>query len=428
MKLAFVNLGCPKNQVDLETILGGLVNDFELTQAAADADAVVINTCAFIESAKVESIDTMLELATLKSINPDFKVIVTGCMPQRYRQELQKELPEVDYFIPSVDAQQTVNELRAYFNKPYIENPYRYLLTPPHYAYVQISQGCNNRCAYCAIPLIKGDFVSRPLTAIRDDVQQLTESGVKEVMLVAQDSTFYGRDLKQDITLSQVLETLNEINELKWVRLMYTHPAHWTDALMDTFVDLPKLLPYVDMPIQHIANPVLKKMGRIADKKKTVELIEKLRNRIPNLAIRTTVINGFPGETDNDHQELLTFLQDYPFERLGAFTYSSEEGTRAHTFPDQVPQGLALERQQQVMEQQVDISLECNEAQIGKQLTVLVDEIDFADKTAYARSVWDAPEIDNTVLLPADGVKEGEFYQVEIEQADVHDLTARLLK
>jgi len=423
MNLAYLSLGCPKNKVDLETILGGLANSATIVDDIHKADAVIINTCGFIESAKRESIDSIFEIANYKALKPDLKVLVTGCLPQRYKEELATLIPEADQFFYSVPAETTLRDIQNYLNHPATEKPARHPLTPKHYAYLRIAEGCNNRCAYCAIPLIKGDFHSRPLEIVIDEAHQLVRSGVKEIMVIAQDTTYYGRDMPVNVSLDDVLLSLNNIKGLEWIRLLYTHPAHWRDSLIDVMASLSKVVPYVDIPIQHIADPVLKRMGRHTRRAEIELLISKIRDKMPDIALRTSIITGFPGETDADFAELYHFLQDVQFERLGVFTYSHEEDTRAYDLLDDVAYEVKLERQDKIMQLQADIADERNSALIGRDLTVLVDDVDVKNDVAYARSQWDAPEIDGNILLPARVVK-GEFYTARITDAHVYDLFA----
>jgi ribosomal protein S12 methylthiotransferase len=426
VKISYLNLGCPKNQVDLETILGGLSTSTTITDDVQNADAVIINTCSFIESSKRESIDAIFDIVSLKELNPNLKVLVTGCLPQRYKEEVAELIPEVDQFFYTVSAQTTSRDVQQFLQQPVDSQPRRVPLSPKHYAYLRISEGCDNRCSYCAIPLIKGRYASRPMHDILEDAHRLANEGVKELMLIAQDTTIYGHDLPGNLSLDHLLRQLHDIDGFEWIRLLYTHPAHWQDSLIDTLASLDKVVNYVDVPIQHIADPILKKMGRRVDRRGIENLIAKIREKIPAMALRTSIITGFPGETDEHFDELMAFLCNVQFERLGVFTYSHEEETRAYKMKDDVPDDVKLDRQRQIMNLQSDIAETRNASLIGKQLKVLVDEIDKKNNVAFARSEWDAPEIDGNILL-TEPVVEGEFYTVRITDSHLYDLTAELI-
>lgn len=426
MKLGYVNLGCPKNQVDLETILGGLAGQTTLVENARDADVMIVNTCSFIESSKKESIDAIFDVVSARRDNPDLKVFVAGCLPQRYKEEITELMPEVDRFFYTVDARQTLAQMKKLMNRPETDKAPRRLLNPGHYAYLRIAEGCNNRCAYCAIPLIKGNFASRPMQDVLSEAGQLADAGVKEINVIAQDTTFYGNDLADGASLIRVLSALNDLNGVEWIRLLYTHPAHWNDQLIDAVSSLEKVVPYFDVPVQHISDPILKKMGRRVTRSQIESLVQKLRSRIPGVALRTSIITGFPGETDEQFEELLDFLEETRFERLGVFTYSHEDGTRAHQWPDDIPEEVKLERQRTIMRRQDDIAQEMSAQKIGETIRVLVDEVDAEKDLALARSQWDAPEVDGNIFLPA-GVVTGEFYNARIIDANVYDLVGEIV-
>ncbi|NOY58128.1 MAG: 30S ribosomal protein S12 methylthiotransferase RimO [Calditrichaeota bacterium] len=425
MKIAYVSLGCPKNIIDLETILGGFGEHVEIVSDPTQADATLINTCAFIESSKRESIDSIFDILQIKTENPQHKVLVTGCLSQRYQEELITELPEVDGIFSMLDANKTAAQVRSFLQVENHTPVQRERITPLHYSYLRIAEGCNNRCSYCAIPLIKGRYQSRPKADILAEAQNLAQRGVKELIVVAQDTTFYGRDLPDNVALPEILFELNEIKGLEWIRLMYTHPAHWSDALIEAITGLDKVVKYIDLPIQHISDRVLKQMGRGVNRKQTVSLIDHLRQRIPGLVLRTSLIVGFPGETAEDFDELLQFIKDTGFERLGAFTYSHEEGTRAFSFSDDISDEVKADRQQQVMELQAEIAVKYNKSLIDKNLQVLIDQVDMDRKLAVGRTQWDAPEIDNSIQMPLPA-NVGEFYNVRVRSADIYDLFAEL--
>ncbi len=418
MKTAYVNLGCPKNQVDLELILGGLP-EASLCDSIEEADAVIINTCAFIEDAKRESIDAVLEAAAVKQRRPELKILVSGCLPQRYREELAKLIPEVDRFFFSTDIRQTVRNIQSCLELP-TKEPMRRLLSPLHYAYLRIADGCDNRCAYCAIPLIKGGLRSRPLQEIVDEAKLLAERGTKELLLTAQDITAYGID-RGDAELPLLLEALNEIDGVEWIRLLYTHPAHWNERLIDELASLPKVVHYADIPIQHIADSVLKRMNRRTARADIERLIEKLRSRVPDVALRTTVLVGFPGESEAEFRQLVNFLEEADFAHLGVFTYSHEEETAAYRLPDDVPQRVKKERKEEIEALHMNLVEARNAAFIGRTLRVLADESGSAGSPGLGRSAYQAPEIDGNILLPPN-VKPGEFYEVRITDVELFDL------
>jgi ribosomal protein S12 methylthiotransferase len=421
VKIAYVSLGCPKNVSDLESMLGSLAAQAEITEIPSEADATIINTCAFIESAKTEAIDTILNILQIKSENPDHKVIVTGCLPQRYKEEISELLPEVDWFVPFVDAEKATIAVFDFLGKKYEKVASRKRISPNHYGYLKISEGCNNRCSYCAIPLIKGNYKSFPKQMVLEEAHKLVESGVKELIVVAQDTTVYGRDLNQQYLIQHLLNDLNDIPELKWIRLMYTHPARWTDELIETVAGLDKIVKYIDLPIQHISDRMLKKMGRHVNRKQVENLIEKLRLNIPDLALRTSIIVGFPGETQQDFEELHQFIEETKFDRLGTFTYSKEEGTRAYKFEDSVAEHVKTERLEKIMESQAEIACLINEKLVGRNIDVMVDTVEHGH--SIGRSQWDAPEVDNSIHVPYE-LNIGNIVNLEIVDADNYDLYA----
>jgi len=424
VKVAYVSLGCPKNVVDLETILGGL-DGIEIVEDSYQADATIINTCAFITSAKQESIDAIFDIVQIKQELPKHKILVTGCLPQRYRDELAKEIPEVDAFFPFTDVQATLAGIRQFFHAHNCEAVGRKLITPSHYAYLRIAEGCDNRCSYCAIPLIKGDYKSRPKAEILEEAHRLVESGVRELVLVAQDTTYYGWEQGEKYALANLLRALNEIPALKWIRLMYTHPAHWTKRLIEAVAELDKVVKYIDLPTQHASKRLLRQMGRKISRARIESLINELRSDIPGSALRTSLIVGFPGETDEDFAELLQFVSDMRFERLGVFTYSHEEGTRAFKMEDNVSEDTKLLRQQEIMELQAEIAAKQNRKLLGKTVEIVIDEADPGGKRSFGRTQWDAPEIDGTVILPEE-LRVGCFVKATITSADTYDLFAAM--
>lgn len=426
MKVAYISLGCPKNVSDLENILGDLAAHVEIVTDPHKADLTLINTCAFIESSKTEAIDTIFEALQIKETNPHHKVIVTGCLPQRYQQELLEEIPEVDLFIPLIDAEKTSRILFDFLGKKYEKVSNRKRITPAHYGYLKIAEGCNNRCSYCAIPLIKGQFKSFEIDQIMNDACQLVESGAKELIVVAQDTTYYGRESKGNESISKILQQLSLIKDVNWIRLMYTHPAHWSQELVETIGGLDKVVKYIDLPIQHISNRLLKKMKRHVSRQDIEQLILKLRDKIQGLALRTSVIVGFPGETETEFYELLNFIEEIKFERLGAFSYSQEDGTKAFAFKDDVPAKVKNERLNQIMEKQSAIAYSNNEKLFGQEVDILVDEFDSKNGISICRSQWDAPEVDNNVLIKK-RLNVGHFYKAKINGIDFFDVTATIV-
>jgi len=422
MKVSYISLGCPKNSIDLETILGGLTGGAEVTPNPAEADAVIVNTCAFIHPAKEESIETILEVARLKKRKERLKLLVTGCLPQRYRNELAREMPEVDAFFFSTDVETTRQEVRSFLQIAGAGEA-RYRFGAGHYAYLRIADGCDNRCHYCAIPLIKGGYQSRSIDEIVTEAGQLAASGAVELLLVAQDTTYYGRDRRESNSLHRLLELLAEIDGIRWIRLLYTHPAHWYPELVDAVAKLDKVVKYIDLPIQHIADPVLARMGRTTSRAQIERLIACLRQSIPDLALRTSLIVGHPGETEYEFNELLRFIEQTRFERLGVFTYSAEEGTKAAVWSDDLPDSIKAARRDEIMELQAELSEERNQALIGQEVTVLIDEYDADRHRSIGRTPWDAPEIDNSVTV-AGRFSPGTLVQARVVAADIYDLAA----
>lgn len=419
MKLFPISLGCPKNAVDLQIVLNGVCGSGDIVHDVSEADVMLINTCAFIDTAKQEAIDTILDAVELKREKPHLKIIVTGCLPQRFKQQLRAEIPEVDIYIYDTETRHMVERVRNFLPQKKRVEREPIALFPRHSVYVKISDGCNNRCSYCAIPLIKGDYKSRPPADIIEETRQFVQRGAREINLVAQDSTYYGRDLPGDVSLAELLEKLDKIQNVDWIRLLYTHPAHWDNRLVDAVAKLETVVKYVDLPIQHISDRILERMGRKIKRADIEKLIDRLRQSIPGVVLRTSIIVGFPGETADDFEELVDFIQTTRFERLGVFVYSHEEGTRAYRLSDDVPYEIKLQRQQDLLDEQADISESFNRSLIGRELLILVDELD--KEKAVGRTQWDAPEIDNRVLISSD-VDVGNFYRVKITDADTFEM------
>ncbi len=435
-----VSLGCPKNQMDAVLMLAKLEKaGYTITAESGLADVVIVNTCGFIEDAKRESIDNILEFAQLKKEGQIKRIIVTGCLAERYQQELVKELPECDSVLglgangDIVEAVRTVTDGESLHRFPPKEcwslEGDRLQTTPHFFAYLRIADGCDNRCTYCAIPLIRGSLRSRPMENILAEAKKLVADGVKELVLVAQDTTVYGQDLYGEVRLPALLKELCRIDGLAWIRLLYCYPEHITDELLDVMASEEKVLPYMDMPLQHASGKVLRAMNRPGDRASLTALVRRIREKVPNITLRTTVMTGFPSETKQDFEELCTFIQDAQFERLGCFAYSAEEGTPAAALPDQVPEKVKCRRRDIVMEEQSRISDRHNEAMIGKTLTVLVESFDKYAECWFGRSEGDAPDIDGKVFfIPTARVQAGDFVRVTITDTMDWDLIGEMVE
>jgi len=441
MKIGIVSLGCPKNLVDSEVMVGLLEKDgYEVSEDLTESDLVIVNTCSFIKDAKEESIDTIMELAKLKKDGKLKKLLVAGCLPQRYKEDLANELKEVDGFvginsIPDIGkvVQDTLNGKRVIHieNTRYLyshDTPRR-LIAPSHSVYIKVAEGCDNRCSYCIIPEIRGHYTSRPMESIVEEADNLVENGAKEINLISQDTTFYGKDIYGRYALSELLKKLARIDGIKWLRLLYTHPAHFTDELIDTIADEISICKYIDLPLQHISDNILERMGRNVTKCEILSLLKKLRERIAGLVLRTSFIVGFPGETEDEFKELLDFIEEIRFERLGVFTYSKEEDTPAYGFDFHVNEGTKRKRLNAVMELQKSISQEYNQSLSGKKFQVLVDEIDDKDRhLVIARTYGDAPEVDGQVFVKSCRVcSKGEFLDVKVIDTYEYDLVAETI-
>lgn len=430
-KVSIVTLGCSKNDIDSGQMRGVLDESrFLFTDQVTDAEVIVVNTCGFIDAAKEESIDTILDLAKLKESGKLETLLLAGCLAQRYPDELLESIPEADGIlgpghIRSINEaiEQAENHEKPIFaaslENDYIEEARREEVSVTEY--VKISEGCNNRCAYCIIPYLKGNNRSRTMEHILDEIRHLVERGTREVILIGQNTTDYGIDLYRRYALVDLLKALRDIEDLRWVRILYAYPDHFDDALIDEMKNNPKILPYIDIPIQHVADPVLKGMNRKTDRRAIESLITRLRSAMPDIAIRSTFLLGFPGETDEDFQEVLDFLEDYPLERAGAFAYSREEGTPAATMADQVADDVKEARVDAFMAAQMDQSERLMEKQVGRTLEVLVTEI--TEEGAIGRSYLDAPDIDGMVSIYTDeNLAVGDFIKVEITESTAYDL------
>lgn len=418
--IGMISLGCPKNLVDSEAILADFVKrGFKVIDETAKADVVVVNTCAFIEDAKRESIDTILDLIELKKQGRIKKIIVAGCLPQRYEKALRKEMAEIDIF----------HGVRKFSNA---DPDDRLLITPKHFAYVKISEGCDNRCSYCVISKIRGPYKSRNQEAILKEIDTLykkSKDGLKEVNLISQDLTYYGMDLYGKLSLAKFLGRINK--NIKWIRLLYAHPAHFTDELISTIRDNAQICKYVDLPVQHINDRILYKMGRKVTKKQILDLIAKLRKNIPDIAIRSSLIVGMPGETEKEFKELLQFIKDIKFERLGIFTYSREEDTSAYNFKGQVSDKIKKERFDKAMQLQQEVAKQVNANFLGRTLQILIDEKKGNDY--IGRTYADAPEVDGQVFIRDVGanghsplLKIGEFVDAKIVDTMEYDLVGEI--
>ena len=447
-KVGFISLGCPKNLVDSEVMMGRLQQSgYQITTDAAEADTLVVNTCGFIDAAKKESVEAILEAARLKSEGRCRRLVVAGCLVERYRDELRAEMPEVDAFIGTsqLDAITSVcdektktlslpvlplgNQTATYL---YDESTPRTLATPGHFAYVKIAEGCDRPCAFCFIPQMRGHFRSRRFGSVVAEGRALAEKGVKEIILVAQDSSRYGEDLGQQDGLAHLLRELARLDGVEWVRAMYTYPTHVSDLFLDVMAEEPKAVKYLDLPLQHASQSVLKLMRRGGNRASLERLIERCRRRVPGLTVRTTFITGFPGETDDDFAELQSFVRNVEFDRVGVFTYSDEEGTPAYELPDKVDPKIAARRRAQLMREQKRISLRKNRARVGETVRVLFEgESKETELLWQGRTEGQAPDVDGCVLIndaPEDRAPQpGDFVNVEITEAQEYDLVGRIV-
>ena len=439
VKVGMVSLGCPKNQMDAELMLAKIEQaGFEITADSGYADVVIVNTCGFIADAKAESIENILEFAQLKKEKQIKKIIVTGCLAQRYQQELADEIPECDAVlglganediadvICHVMAGETIRSFPS--RDSWCLDGSRVLTTPHFFAYLRIADGCDNRCTYCAIPNIRGNLRSRSMENVLAEAEGLVATGVKELVLVAQDTTVYGRDLYGESRLPQLLTELCKIEELRWIRLLYCYPEHITDELLSVMAREEKVLNYMDIPLQHAAGHVLKRMNRPGNRESLTALIGRIRSVIPDITLRTTVMVGFPGETEEDFEELCEFIKDARFQRLGCFAFSPEEDTPAYRMTEQIEDDVKFRRRDIVMEEQARISDACNEAMIGKTVTVLVESFDRYAECWFGRTEGDAPDIDGKVFFSATRpVQPGDMVEVEIIDTMDWDLIGEML-
>ena len=429
-RINVVTLGCSKNIYDSEVLMGQLKgNAFDVVHEAEKVgknDIVVINTCGFIDNAKQESIDTILQYSELKEQGKIGKVIVTGCLSERYKPELEAEITNVDSWFGTNDLQNLLQSVGANYKHELIGE--RMLTTPSHFAYFKIAEGCNRPCSFCAIPLMRGKHVSKPMEELVTEAKNLAKNGTKELILIAQDLTYYGLDLYNKRNLDELLRRLSDVNGIEWIRLQYAYPSGFPMEILDAMNERENICKYLDMPLQHISDDMLKSMRRGITKQKTIDLVNQIRNKVPNIALRTTLITGYPGETEQDFEEMLQWVEETRFDRLGCFTYSHEEKTHAHSLVDDVPDEVKQERSDAIMEIQQGISMEKNQQKVGKVFKVLIDKKE--EGHFVGRTEFDSPEVDNEVLIDAnrDYATPGTFVQVKIESAEDFDLYGQIVK
>ena len=450
MKIGFISLGCPKNQLDTEVMLHHVASaGHEITPDETEAEIVIINTCAFIESAKKEAIDNILDIAWLKKHNGLKGIIVTGCMAERYGRDILEEFPEVDAvlgvgsihnIVEAIDSVAATAGKKRKKNEPdcrYFSHEDkntvklggdRVLTTPDYAAYLKISEGCDNRCTYCAIPDIRGHFRSRPMEELIAEAKDLDALGVRELTVVAQDTTRYGLDIYGEYSLAKLLRAITDATKIPWIRILYCYPDKITDELIAEMRDNDRILKYIDMPIQHISDKMLKAMNRHGDSALIKDAIARLRKAMPDIVIRTTFIVGFPGETEEDFNELCEFVQEAKFERAGAFAYSREEDTPAYDFDDQIDEQVKQDRVDIIMQEQMIISDNRNQSMVGKTITVLCEDFDPVSETHFGRSEADAPEIDGKVYFKSDKrIAPGSFVKVKVREVLDYDLVGRAI-
>lgn len=440
LKILFISLGCDKNLVDSEVMLGFIRDKgFEITDDETKADVIVINTCCFINDAKEESIETILEMAEYKKTGSLKALIVTGCLAQRYKDDIIKEIEEVDAVLGTTSYENIVetitkvlegNKITKFENIDYLplDKTKRINTTGGYSSYLKIAEGCNKNCTYCIIPKIRGKYRSKPIEKLLEEANQLAEQGTKELILVAQETTIYGIDLYKEKALPKLLRELCKIENIEWIRILYCYPEEITDELIQTIKQEEKICNYIDMPIQHASDNILKLMGRRTNKKQLIEIINKLREQIPDIVIRTTLITGFPGETKEEHEELLEFVNDMEFERLGVFTYSPEEDTKAANMPNQISESLKEKRKEELMKLQQEIAFEHCESMIGKKLKVFIEGKLPDENIFIGRTYMDAPNVDGYIFVKSyKELMSGEIVDVYVDRASEYDLTGEVL-
>ena len=440
MNILFISLGCDKNLVDTEVMLGLLDSrGYQMVDTEEEADVIVVNTCCFIHDAKEESINTILQMAEYKKTGRLKALIVTGCLAQRYQKEILDEIPEVDGVLGTTSYDkilEAIDEALAGHTElkmedinalPQVETK-RLVTTGGHYAYLKIAEGCDKHCTYCIIPKVRGDYRSVPMEKLLKEARELAEGGVKELILVAQETTVYGVDLYGEKKLPELLRKLCEISGLYWIRILYCYPEEITEELIQVIKEEEKICHYLDLPIQHASDGILQRMGRRTTKQEMVDIIGKLRKEIPDIALRTTLITGFPGETQEQHEELMAFVDEMEFERLGVFTYSPEEDTPAATMPDQIPEEVKELRQAELMELQQEIAFEKAEDMIGRELLVMIEGKVVDENAFVGRTYMDAPNVDGLIFVTADQeLMSGDFARVKVTGANEYDLIGGLI-
>ena len=440
MKILFISLGCDKNLVDTEVMLGLLASrGYEMTDDETQADVIVINTCCFIHDAKEESIQNILEMAEYKKQGKIKALIVTGCLAQRYRQEIIDEIPEVDEVLGTTAYDKILDAVDAALEGKHsvmlsdldalpLPDTKRLVTTGGHFAYLKIAEGCDKHCTYCIIPKIRGNFRSVPMERLLKEAQELADQGVKELILVAQETTLYGKDLYGEKSLHILLKKLCKISGIRWIRILYCYPEEITDELIQVMKEEPKICHYLDLPIQHANDTILGRMGRRTSKQELVDIIRKLRSEIPDICLRTTLITGFPGETEEQHKELMGFVDEIEFDRLGVFTYSPEEDTPAAEMPEQIDEEVKLDRQAELMELQQEIAFDNAQDMVGREVLVMI-EGKVADENAYVgRTYRDAPNVDGLIFINTDEeLLSGDFARVKVTGAIDYDLIGELL-
>ena len=440
MKILFISLGCDKNLVDTEVMLGLLASrGYEMTDDETQADIIVINTCCFIHDAREESIENILEMAEYKKSGQAKALIVTGCLAERYRQEILEEIPEVDEVLGTAAYDRILDAVDAALAGKQevmltdvdalpLPDAKRLITTGGHFAYLKIAEGCDKRCTYCIIPKLRGNFRSVPMERLVKEAKELAEQGVKELILVAQETTLYGRDLYGEKSLHALLRELAKISGIRWIRILYCYPEEITDELIQVMKEEPKVCHYLDLPIQHANDAILKRMGRRTSRQQLIDIIGKLRREIPDICLRTTLITGFPGETKEQHEELMDFVDEMEFDRLGVFTYSPEEGTPAALMPDQIREEIKEERQAELMELQQEIAFDNAQDMVGREMLVMI-EGKVADENAYVgRTYRDAPNVDGLIFINTDEeLLSGDFARVKVTGAVDYDLIGELL-
>lgn len=440
MHILFISLGCDKNLVDSEVMLG-LINQkgYIITNDENEADIIVVNTCCFINDAKEESINTILEMAQLKKTANLKALVVTGCLAQRYKKEIQDEIPEVDAVVGTSSYENIVKVIEEALEgktsevfedidvSPEVESK-RVLTTGGYYSYLKIAEGCDKHCTYCIIPKIRGKFRSVPMERLIAEARNLAEQGVKELMLVAQETTLYGVDLYGEKSLHKLLKELCKVDGIEWIRILYCYPEEITDDLIKVMKEEEKICNYLDMPIQHASDNVLKRMGRRTNRQELIDIVTKLRKEIPDISLRTTLITGFPGETNEDHEQLLEFVDQMEFDRLGVFTYSKEEDTPAANMPDQIDEEVKEERKDELMTLQQEIAFEHAQNMVGRTLKVMIEGRLPEDNVYIGRTYMDAPNIDGYIFINADHeFMSGDFVTVKVTGANDYDLTAEIV-